>query len=1838
MKEKIFLIINLYILFTISHSIPIDIDIDKATKNSLPDKTYSYYKLTMPKIEEEDKFLLIEARRNEEFDLLDNIFSDPNLYISTKYEKPDPNHNTWSSNRFGDEIISIDSKYFKEGVIFYISVYCEFKCNFILETKLYDKYEMEEDFIYTVSLVPDDVIKASFRTRKEYNKLKVCCVSYKMKPFRIFLSKKDPSSSNTIKSNPIFINGYYFEIKKNDPEYAIDQEYEILIENKEYKQDLLFWITFDDEELYLSEFSPIFDVSNKDSPNCYVFELDKGQKNKNIVISTTLINGSGYIKIGGWEPVKELKVIKEDIDTFPIIAERSILLTEKDFKRYDKSSKNSANKDELHLCFLSSEETSYTMKIYYQENAEQAQKLNYLLPGINSDDMLPGKTITKYNVLYFEQNKDINIDLKVKNGEAKLYLYYSYEDNSYINQTLLNKMKQNQSDLINATKLSLQQYRIKIDKLYNKCILTPKIKDKECYIYAVVECFSKQNCLYELFFDHVGDVILMKQKTIYTNVITENEKDYYEIHILDDNIKNFAVILTQNTGISKLKFEKFISIDNKYLNLSNTERFNKDYMPNTIEIRAKDFPGNSIKGIFELRVIGGSFSSYNLYYYTFDDDISNKLDHRTISMPLTKGKIIKDYIKDNHYIKIYSYDNSNIGNNKADLYIHFSGSIFIYYQMFVFKNLDDYNYEKEKVTGYIWHSNYKNYIFISKDDPDYIIGNLYIMIFKCDYDDFSNNIIYKKPKYDFSSFSLVITDENTPLSLIEGEEYQHTLTDKRPYQSFYYNHHNQNEDFLLSIYIPISKIKISLKIGEKDYIYEKIIIHNYFLNVGSQEITNYCPSQKICNIEIKVEAINLYDLDFDVTILCRSSLNSIIYLKSGAIEKRKILTNEKQYFVVEANPSPEIGVRINAFFTFGKGEIYAKKAEPNKIIEQSQFPDEEKYQYKSEEIYKNSISTLIIPNSDLENILPCRILLTIKGIFNYLGRAEGEYSISISNIIDDLIPNKNYRLFISYGEIKYFHFLIKGYKTHLSISMTNKKEDAYLYLNYGTMNGKNASNFDWKSEGSYNEYIDISIDDSYFISRKMKSLEGDYYLAVRGFGETYFNLYITDSNIKLTSITEEFPGVCNCEKANDVCYFRYENLNSPEIAAPVEKEIIFYFEFTYGTANIYASLFDNGNNANILQSLPSEYRKDFMSEFSNKYLRIKLKPNDPKYTLDSVIVLATKCGEKSLFDFNVRSLISSGIIQKEYFGVMYLGMNQDNMFFISSKSQNPVKLALFSNTNLDIRVEAKALSGSANVHLYIDNNDELDELNKNRIKGYKHLSDFVVEESDITSHFHTIYAEDNYRQNIYFDIKATVDCLFSIFLHYSQSALFIPMNKQIQTKLENGELYVYIELLKEYEEVIFTANSNKIGSDFNVYAKTSIVNSINFKKMFRYSSPSRNNYDIKATSNSLTNSLSIKIKNIPKALYMKTNKVITIFYFENFHFGSYEDLINIKAYPNVNNYERIVPEQRKYIYSSLSSLKNDKTIFTLKKQNFLDDLLIIEISSCQGNFGFLLTENLPLNDNKPKKIVRTETTESKGKKKILAIIKEDIEYYLSIYGLNEDQMIFNENDKNNKDIDFLLYYYTIKKSDYIEIGIKSKMNYELKGPGNILLNLPNLEEIYSNNNRNKLEDLKISVIITTNQNEFNYMDSICYLTKKNDLLISKDYYKNYTININSKMDEIEIDKLDPKTNYYINVLITNKKTGEIFALNPIQIIPNRKLANNYITIILIVLIIILLLIIFYFYRKYRITKAIINYEKNDIKNMGTIPKSITELKKIQESKEKAAKEKYNSLTEDSSNI
>ena len=77
----------------------------------------------------------------------------------------------------------------------------------------------------------------------------------------------------------------------------------------------------------------------------------------------------------------------------------------------------------------------------------------------------------------------------------------------------------------------------------------------------------------------------MKPKHIYTNVISELEEDSYKITIKDPSIKNFAVVLNQNTGQTLLRCDYYITERNTFD--LNEQKQNSNFLPNLIKISTK---------------------------------------------------------------------------------------------------------------------------------------------------------------------------------------------------------------------------------------------------------------------------------------------------------------------------------------------------------------------------------------------------------------------------------------------------------------------------------------------------------------------------------------------------------------------------------------------------------------------------------------------------------------------------------------------------------------------------------------------------------------------------------------------------------------------------------------------------------------------------------------------------------------------------------------------------------------------------------------------------------------------------------------------------------------------------------------------------------------------------------------------------------------------------------------------------------------------------------------------------------------------------------------------------
>ena len=117
----IFLSITFFNLISSSEEL-IELGLKEIKRGSLKNNEYDYYILTLPNEFDKESYLIVELEPNKDLDVINNIISDPNLYISITEKMPNTILNTWKSERFGDETISINPSFLNPQQKFYIAI------------------------------------------------------------------------------------------------------------------------------------------------------------------------------------------------------------------------------------------------------------------------------------------------------------------------------------------------------------------------------------------------------------------------------------------------------------------------------------------------------------------------------------------------------------------------------------------------------------------------------------------------------------------------------------------------------------------------------------------------------------------------------------------------------------------------------------------------------------------------------------------------------------------------------------------------------------------------------------------------------------------------------------------------------------------------------------------------------------------------------------------------------------------------------------------------------------------------------------------------------------------------------------------------------------------------------------------------------------------------------------------------------------------------------------------------------------------------------------------------------------------------------------------------------------------------------------------------------------------------------------------------------------------------------------------------------------------------------------------------------------------------------------
>ena len=442
MYFKLYFFILLFSIFSFSFSQKIrNITLDEPIKGHMElDESHEYFLLKIPE-NIKNKVLVFTTSQDSENELPkddDTLFSDPDFYISKINKYPSSRLSSeWYSQRYGADIITIPSGSVNGGDIFYIGMYCQFKCRYYLKSYLTNELTIFPGIGYILNIRPKETGNLKLSINQEFEELKVIIHFKQRGKIRVFMSKDMPTTQNSFNVVPSWVYGYSIIVKKDSKNYCSNCDYHIFIKNEGENTiyNLLIMPILQRERFPLRKILPLYETMDKNNKRCYTFPIEKDEKeNEKLILQLTMYSGKIDIAFEGWAPKKKDEIKPEDkIEN--IMDEQFFLFDKKDFNKYDKENEEFKGKNsDFHFCIYSKMESSLIISSYFLTNLEHFQQfrdVNILLPGNPMRGYLLKNQVFKYNLFGLNLDKsqyniETNITVKIKNiaGKSLIYGYY----------------------------------------------------------------------------------------------------------------------------------------------------------------------------------------------------------------------------------------------------------------------------------------------------------------------------------------------------------------------------------------------------------------------------------------------------------------------------------------------------------------------------------------------------------------------------------------------------------------------------------------------------------------------------------------------------------------------------------------------------------------------------------------------------------------------------------------------------------------------------------------------------------------------------------------------------------------------------------------------------------------------------------------------------------------------------------------------------------------------------------------------------------------------------------------------------------------------------------------------------------------------------------------------------------------------------------------------------------------------------------------------------------------------------------------------------------------------
>ena len=825
---QVFIFFHLFQLISTDEKI-MTMELNKTITGAMfEDNTYEFYKLKLPSNIKKGSILVFTVKESRKgITEGDEIFSDPDIHVSKVNKYPRGKEKAeWYSQRYGNDILTIPAEEIKSEETFYIGMYCEYKCRYELNSYLTEELEIEIGKISSIVLSKKSFINYFINIPKDnYEEFNLVATSPNLKSFKIFMSKKSPSSQNTFRVIPSWTGGYMISVERYSNQYCTDCKFHVLIEGQEEDDvTVQFYAYFQDTVTSLSSGSIIYDAVKKDKKRCYSYDTKNlDMYREKILIQTSLFSGSALLYISGEKKdiEKKLEDVMNENYSYQIQGGKIIMLDKADLDKMNEGlyiQSDNPNKGLLNFCIYGKEMTSFILNVYALSDATRLQKYNYISPGTELTGYLRGNQITRYRILEFNKNKNSNITITFTTIKGKTEYYANFcREKCHFDKNSLSQKIEN-GEMIYPIQTSYFTQSVIITPDQNKCYKNNE--DEKCKILLVMKCSENENdfCSYKILISISEQPILMSPKKTYYNIIPKGKIDYYEIIVDEITTPSIVVVLTTVTGDAQLVVykKKYISdfgIDENNAKLIGVS-VNRDYIPDVIRVTPSRLGGESISGRYLIKITSECFSSYNLYYYTTRNKaIEKKLSINDIVASLTEGQIIRDFFPNDIDYKIYIYTPDN--DEKKDIKfvltrinVGFAFKIFNDFQKIkIMNNLKD-DFE-ERIQGYLWASDENNEVTISKDDKNYSSKKSYfIVVYKnkeTNKDEAENNNLNKK---SIMMYYIGVTKIGIPFTLYEVIEHSVTLTNKYFYQNYWYIHNDFNENFYLDLNVLSGEVDI----------------------------------------------------------------------------------------------------------------------------------------------------------------------------------------------------------------------------------------------------------------------------------------------------------------------------------------------------------------------------------------------------------------------------------------------------------------------------------------------------------------------------------------------------------------------------------------------------------------------------------------------------------------------------------------------------------------------------------------------------------------------------------------------------------------------------------------------------------------------------------------------------------------------------------------------------------------------------------------------------------------------------------------------------------------------